>query len=413
MGEIEWKVSPRLDSQKRLGKLINQHYNGARELEETRAQPVAWVSTMSPSEILWAMDFCVQYPEAYAATCGARHVAHAHCEITEMHGYERHLCTYCRNSLGSTLGVLEGQDIFEPLARPDFLLVTNNTCILITKWFEHLSYYWKIPMVSIDCPVLLSGVDEREIIDHVKDQCLDLIKLLEGFTGKKFDYDRFKEVAGNAKRSGDNYREMINTSKNVPVPATFFDIMGHNFPNLVLRHKPETAEHYELMNAELKQRIADRIVSMPDIKYRLYWDGIPYWVAIRELSEKLQSLGMCLVISSYFELFAFDRNDPFDPLEGVAANTALSYFSRSVDYKAKFTEQMFKDFKLDAGIFAYTIGCKSGSIGMHYISDYVNKKLGAPMTIIEGDLVDETFYNVERNNMKLQALAEMLEAKNK
>lgn len=32
------------------------------------------------------------------------------------------------------------------------------------------------------------------------------------------------------------------------------------------------------------------------------------------------------------------------------------------------------------------------------------------MTMIEGDLVDETFYDAERNNMKLQALAEMLES---
>ncbi len=410
MGEKEWQVSPRLESQKRLGKMIDQHYSGARELEKTKAQPIAWVSTMAPSEILWTMDFCVQYPEAYAATCGARHVAHTHCEITEMNGYQHHLCTYCRNSLGATIGVQQGKEIFEPLARPDFLLVTNNTCILITKWFEHLSYYWKIPMINIDCPVLLPGVDEREIIQHVKNQCLDLINFLEGFTGEKFDYDRLKEIVANGQRSAENYREMLNSSKNVPVPATFFDIMGHNFPNLVLRFLPETAEHYKLMNDELKQRITDRIVSMPNIKYRLYWDGIPYWVAIRELSEKLKSLGMCLVTSTYFEIFAFDRLDPTRPLDSVAENTALAYFSRSVNYKARFTEKVFRDYKLDAGIFAYTIGCKSGSIGMHYISDYVQQKLGRPMTIIEGDLVDETFYNTERNNMKLQALAEMLDA---
>ena len=33
--------------------------------------------------------------------------------------------------------------------------------------------------------------------------------------------------------------------------------MGHNFPNLVLRYKPEAAEHYRLLNHELDQRIAE------------------------------------------------------------------------------------------------------------------------------------------------------------
>jgi hypothetical protein len=41
----------------------------------------------------------------------------------------------------------------------------------------------------------------------------------------------------------------------------------------------------------------------------------------------------------------------------------------------------------------------------------VQNKLNVPVTIIEGDLVDETFYDGERNNMKLQALAETLAAR--
>jgi benzoyl-CoA reductase/2-hydroxyglutaryl-CoA dehydratase subunit BcrC/BadD/HgdB len=409
----ELKIGTRLEGQKRLGGLITDHYNSAREIELTREKPIAWASTLAPSEILWAMDFCVQYPEAYAATSGARHVAHGHCEITEQRGYERHLCTYCRNSIGATIGQLEGREVFEPLARPDFLLVTNNTCILITKWWEHLSHYWKVPLINIDCPVLLPGMDEKEAVQHVKRQLVDLIKFLEEFTGKKLDYDKLQEIVAHAKNSSDNYREMLNKNKSVPAPATYFDIMGHNFPNLVLRYKPEAAEHYRLLNHELDQRIAEGVVPFANPKYRIYWDGLPYWFAIRQLSEKLKSLGMCLITSTYFEIFAFDKLDPDRALDSLAETVATAYFSRSVDYKAKFTEQVFKDYQLDAGVFAYAMSCKPGSITMRYVSDYVQNKLGVPMTMIEGDLVDETFYNAERNNMKLETLAEMLESMKK
>jgi len=401
----------RLESQNRLAKLISQHYRGAEEVQKTKAQPIAWVSAAAPNEILWTMDFYVQFPESYAATCGARHAAHAHCETTETRGYERHLCTYCRNGLGSTLADIEGRQPFEPLARPDFLLVASNTCILITKWWEHLSHYWKIPMINIDSPLVVPGMDEREIVAHVKRQCQDLIKYLEGFTGRKFDYDRLKEIVANGKKSTDGYREMLNVNKHDPAPATFFDLIGHTFPSLTLRYKPEAEEHYKLMKLELEQRVRDGITAMPEMKYRVYWDGVPYWFAIKNLSEKLRSLGICLITSTYLELFAFDRLDPSRPLDSVAESIALCYLNRSVDYKAKMTEKIFQNFHLDAGIFAYAMTCKPFSISMHYISDYMRQKLGVPVTIIEGDLVDETFYNEERNNMKLEALAETLAAK--
>ncbi len=413
MAEKEYKVGQRMDGQKRLAKLIMSHYGGALEIDKTRSQPIAWVSAGAPNELLWAMDFFIQFPEAYAATCGARHFGHTHCEITEAHGYEHHLCTYCRNSLGSTIALQEGKETFEPLARPDVLIVANSSCILITKWWEHLSHLWNIPLFNIDCPLVVSEDNEKEIIEHVKRQCLELITFLEKFTGKKFDYDKLQEITINAKRSTDNYRSMLKANMNNPVPATFFDIMGHNFPNLALRYKPEAGEHYRLMTEELNQRITDGVIPMPisDMKYRIYWDGIPYWFAIRSLSEKLQSLGMCLVTSGYFDLFAFDRLDPAHPFDSVAEGVATMILNHNPSYKAAITERIFREYNLDGGIFAYAQSCKPFSITMRYISDYIQKKLDVPITMIEGDLIDHTFYDEERNNMKLQALAETLAAR--
>lgn len=409
MGEKkEEKIGKRLEAQKRLGKLIGEHYKGAHEAKKMNNQLIAWTTTAAPNEILWAMDFYVQYPEAYSATCGARHAAHDHCVVTENYGYEHHLCTYARNSLGSTLAEINGKEAFDPLAKPDFLLVSNGSCLLITKWFEHLSHYWKIPMFNIDSPLIIPEMEQKELIDHVKRQCLDLIKFLEDFTGKKFDYDRFKEVVENSAKSAAGYRELININRHDPIPATYFDMMSHNFPNLVLRYKPEVAEHYRLMNEELGQRITDGVVPMQGMKHRVYWDGVPYWFAMKFLSQKLQSLGMGLVTSAYSEVFTYGRLDSSRPLESVAENAALFYLNRGVRYKAEFTKKLFEDFNMDSCIFAYALSCKPFSISMHYIADYVQKNLGIKVTIIEGDLVDETFFDEEKTGMKLEALAESL-----
>ena len=185
MDEKDWKVERRLAGQKRLAKLIMEHYSGAEEVKRTRSQPVVWAGAGAPNEILWAMGFYVQFPEANAATCGAKHLAHANCELTESRGYEHHLCTYCRNSIGAALADIEGQDVPEKLARPDLLVSANNSCILATKWWEHLSHYWNIPLISFDCPILTPDANPKEILEHVKRQCADFIKYLEDFTGKK------------------------------------------------------------------------------------------------------------------------------------------------------------------------------------------------------------------------------------
>lgn len=406
-------VKPRLESQKRLGGMLADHYIAARELAKTRERPIAWASILAPAEILWSMDFCVQFPESYAVTSGARHLGHDYCALTERNGYERHLCTYCRNHLGATIGEINGIEPYEGLARPDFLLVANNSCVLITKWWEHLSDLLGIPMFNIDCPVIVDGMDEKLAVAHVKNQCLDLIDYLQEFTGKKFDYDKLKEIVTNGRKSSENYRAMLNLNKHDPAPATFFDLMFHNFPNLALRYKPEAAEHYRLMEEELKQRIQDGIVPMENMKYRIYWDGIPYWFAINSLSKKLQSLGICLVTGSYLEVFTYDRLDPERPLESVAENTALSFFSNTLSQKAEITKRLIIDYQLEGGIFAYSLSCKPASVPMRYTADFVQKQTNIPVVMIEGDPVDEAFYDEERNNMKFQVLVEMLEAREK
>lgn len=409
MGEEQKKEGQRLEGQKRLGELINQHYQEALEIQNNKSRLVAWSTTGAPNELLWAMDIYVQYPEAYAATCGGRHAAHDQCIVAEREGFERHLCTYCRNSLGATVLEVEGNKAFAPLAKPDFLFVASNTCILVTKWWENLSEYWNIPLFNIDCPLIFEEIGEAELIAYVKKQCEDLVAFLEKLTGKKMDYDRLKEIVANGKEAAIAYREMFDTNMHDPAPATYFDLMAHNFPNLVLRYKPETVDHYRKMKAELEDRIAKGINAFPQMKYRVYWDGIPYWFAMKNLSEKLKSLGMCLVASNYTEIFAYDRLDPQRPLDSIAETTALQYLNRSVSFKLERTKEIFRSYKVDAGIFAYAQSCKPSSISMHFIADKIRTDMGIPVAMIEGDLVDETFYNEERNNIRMEALAESLQ----
>jgi len=426
----------RLESQTRLGKMLVSHYVDAHEIRRTRSQPIAWASLGAPHEILWNMGFTVLFPEAYAATCGAKHAATHHCEITEGKGYENHLCTYARNSIGSVIADLEvHRDMrlcgykrdgvkefldglerrmpFQPLARPDLLLTASNSCIVVQKWWEHLSQYLRVPLIAIDTPYVANGVDTGEILAYVKQQCLDLISFLENMTGVKFDYDRLAEIVKRGETCGQLYHEALQLNKADPPPMSWFDLMAHNFVNLALRYTEEAAEHYHLLVTEVKDRVANGVVAFPGARYRVYWDGIPYWFALRSLSEILRGLGLCPITSNYDEIFLFPYLDSSRPLDSIVENTALLFLNRSIEYKAERVKQLCTDFNLDGGIFAYAMTCKPFSIVQKYIADVVERGLGLPCVTIDGDLVDHRFYEEEATKLRLQAFAETIEGREK
>jgi benzoyl-CoA reductase/2-hydroxyglutaryl-CoA dehydratase subunit BcrC/BadD/HgdB len=308
---------------------------------------------------------------------------------------------------------MEGKEPFQPLTHPDIIVGSTSYCIVMQKWLEALGDLFKVPVINIDVPFVASGVEKKEVVDYTKEQLLDFICYLERFTGKRFDEDKFAEIVAQGQRTAAGYRETIDTAKADPCPVTYFDVMAHNFPNIALRYKPEAEEHYKLLNAEIKGRIVNRVEAFEGMKYRIYWDGVPFWFAMRTVSQKLMELGMCLVTSAYSEVFSYSQLDASRPLESEAEAVALIYLNRTTEYKAEFTKRLYREFKCDGGVYAYAQCCKPFSITMRPIMDTVTKDLGIPNIVINGDLVDHRYYNEEESFMRLEAFAEELAARKK
>lgn len=401
----------RLEGQGRLGKIINNFYAGAHECALGKRQPIAWVSTASPVEILWAMGYECVFPEAHSASCGGRHVGDFHCQVTEARDYEMHLCTYARNDIG---WVLAGDDHKSPvggLPRPDILVCANNSCTTMQKWMENQSRYLRVPMVLIDTPYLAPGTEEKGVIDYILKQLADLIRILEKLTGRKFDGDKLREIVATGQKNSQLYQDILSLNKASLPPASMFDLFAQNFPMLCMRNTTVALEHYTLLKQELEQRVAQGIPAFPDIKYRIYWDGVPSWFALSSLSKKLSSLGICLTASNYSHLFSYKYLDAARPLESVAEGCAKFHLNRSVAYKRDFVARLFREYALDGGIFEYAETCKPFTITQSYIQEYVRTELGLPTVSFEADLTDSRFYSEEETYLRFEALAEALESR--
>ena len=410
------KKIARLESQTRLGEIINGFYQGAKEAKQN-GQPIAWISTGMPLELLTAMGYYCVFPEAHSATCGGKKVASYHCEVSAGKGYEQHLCTYARNDLGY---LLSGKDHKSPVGgmpHPDLLVTCNNSCNTIQKWWEHTSRYLGVPMIMIDVPFTSRGADHQELLKYVERQLLALVSYMEEKRGKKFDWDYLGELVKKSAETCNLYQKFISLNKAVPAPVSVFDQWAHNFPSMSMRFTDKARNHFELLIQETEARIASGVSAFPEEKYRVYFDGACPWYGLKSLSMKMSELGIVPVSSFYGETFLFSAvadsvvrgEKPLTTMVKIAADWSL--LNGWQGFKIRLARRKIKEFSLDGVIIGVALSCKPTSAHMPYEQDFLVREWGIPVVRIEGDLCDHKFYSEEETYMRLETFAETLEAR--
>ena len=140
------QVKPKRPKPKSMLMLAEQSaalFENAR-LAKERGEKVGWSASIFPQEIAETLGLNVLYPENHAAGIAARHQADALLQECEGPlGYANDLCAYAKLNLAYA-AVLNGESEVElpdggKLVKPDFLLLTNNICNQLTKWYENLA----------------------------------------------------------------------------------------------------------------------------------------------------------------------------------------------------------------------------------------------------------------------------------
>ena len=145
---------PKAKSLLMIGEQTNALFESAR-LAKERGEKVGWSASIFPQEIAETLGIVVLYPENHTAGVAARHQADPFLQECEGPlGYSNDLCAYAKLNLAYT-AVLNGESDVElpdggKMVKPDFLLLTNNICNQLTKWYENLARQLNIPVFFID-----------------------------------------------------------------------------------------------------------------------------------------------------------------------------------------------------------------------------------------------------------------------
>jgi bcr-type benzoyl-CoA reductase subunit B len=396
---------PSLKNSRCLKEIMTRHYFLSRYAQG--AKPVAWVTSGAPVELLRAFDFYTFYPENHGALCGAQKVGPDLCSIAEEYGYHRDLCSYARIDLGACFS---GMTPVGKLPKPDLLFASNNICQTVIYWYKVLAHHWNIPLIIFDTPYNFEKITEGET-SYMVSQFKEMIPILEGISGKEFDYERFLRIIRIAREASITWGKVLNTMKARPAPMTIFDAFGHLAPIVSLRGLPVALRYYRRLLRELEDRVEKGVGAIANERKRLMWDNIAIWYKVRDLSDIFAKHGMNFVTATYTNAWTetVRHLDTDYPFESMAKAYSLVILNNSLNHRLELMERLIKEYKVDGLVIHSARSCKPYSVGQYDLKRLLMKRVGVPSVIIEADITDSRVYSEEQTRTRLEAFFEAME----
>ncbi len=402
------KEKRKIKSVKKMKDIMTAYYIEAKMAGQT-GKKVAWITSGGPVEPLIVMDVIPVYPENHGAMIGASRMGAGLYEKAEAMGYASDLCSYACSDIACA--PINGGPI-GGLPRPDMLICCNNICGTVLKWYEIQARYFNVPLFILDTPFCHTEYT-GEMRKYVRRQIDEYLRFLEEHCGKKYDYDRMKEVGKLSVTGQKLWQAVLDTTMHKPAPMSAFDAFFHLALIVTLRGTQQAVDYYEMLLAEMKKRIADGIGAIPNERYRLLWDNLPVWYRTKWLSEKFAAQDACLVADTYTSAWCGSLKyvDENNFLETMAECYTRIYLNIGVDEMARTVMAMVDKYDVDGIVMHSNRSCKPYSLGQYDIQRIVEKQKGIPSLMLEADMTDERKFSESQIETRIDAFIEILQEK--
>ncbi len=433
------KKANRLKTSSLNNKMVNDYWTDVFNAK-AEGKLVCWYEGVAINPLMQAADIRWVHGEAWSALLAARNNEQEAQTAAEHRGYMKELCSYARTHIGcgvlaqnrgveasgsSFSDALGAGKLGERIPAPDMFISAYPYCSTGQQWDEMLFRLFgkKVPIFNISVPwvwgnkpdaIYLGGTEFNEAKQYMVKQLRACTKFIEEQTGKKYNWDSLGEIMSYTKTAGRLRMEAMELCNAKPAPASFFDWTTSLAPVNFIPGGPGIVEYFEKTKAEIVQRIADNEGGIPQEKYRLFWDGIMNWNKIGWLANKFANYDANMVAGRYTHMGFWHEHESIDlndPLEGMAVNYLVCPINLSAPLMIEQIIKLCKHYEIDGMVLHAARTCRAFSNPQYLIADAVQKRLGLPVAMIEGDMVDESFYKDELVNSRIEAMLESIEAR--
>jgi benzoyl-CoA reductase/2-hydroxyglutaryl-CoA dehydratase subunit BcrC/BadD/HgdB len=281
----------------------------------------------------------------------------------------------------------------------------------VLHWYRVLEAHFQVPLVIIDTPFLYQEAQSHQV-DFVKAQLEELIATAERVAGRSLSWSRLQEVIRRSKEASELWLEILHRARTRPSPITAFDGFITMGPIVDLRGEEETVRFYQMLLAEIDQRVQNGVGAVQDEEFRVLWDNLPIWPRIGWLARILSEMRVNVVASTY--TYAWGELAPLmdfqRPLESAARVYLHPILNRSTGDKLRHMSEMVESFDLQGVILHSDRSCKPYSLGQIDQRDRLARTLGLAALLLEADHNDPRSFSEEQARSRLEAFGETLEA---
>jgi benzoyl-CoA reductase/2-hydroxyglutaryl-CoA dehydratase subunit BcrC/BadD/HgdB len=397
---------------KTMRQLMADYYYELDSAAKNRNKKVAWCTSVGPAEILRSLGFYVYFPENHGAMLGSSRMATDLIPYANAIGYSPEICSYLTSDIGAYLTkvtplskVYEG---IKNIPKPDVVVFNTNQCRDVQDWMSFYSKEFKVPLVGIHTHTGINNVSETHV-ESVSQQMKEMVEFLEKISDNIFDKRELQRVLSLSHACSELWKKVLETASNVPSPLTFFDGTIQMGPAVVLRGTQQAIDYYKILLSELEQRIKDNESAVEGERFRLYWDGMPIWGRLRAHSELFTKKKACIVASTYCNSWIFDSFNPSHPFMSMARAYTELFIVRADEAKERYLKKMIDFFKVDGIIYHDSKSCSNNSNSRYGMPQRLEKEIGIPSLIVNGDLNDLRCLSDEQFITNIEAFIEQLE----
>jgi benzoyl-CoA reductase/2-hydroxyglutaryl-CoA dehydratase subunit BcrC/BadD/HgdB len=254
-------------------------------------------------------------------------------------------------------------------------------------------------MRLMDVPYL-SG--EREV-RYLAEQHREAIPFLEEHTGRRFDWDRFRQVCEESNLTAEYLRDWNELRRHNPCPQVSKIVALNTALLVAFSGDPKGTTIAKAFRDEARERIerGESAIEGGE-RYRAIWYQDPVWWDLQfyDWMESELSLVIPMDLFGYYTPEALiDTSTEQSMLEGLARKN-LRVLPMSRQFKGPIADyvddylRMCADYDADFGIFAGHVACKHGLGGIGLFRE-ASKEAGIPLCYFEFDMFDPRITPVE------------------
>lgn len=355
-----------------------------------------WSNSYHPNTIYDAFQKLVVFPmTGYSYYMGTKRGIAKYIELAESAGFSVDVCSSIRAEVGVALS---GE-----LPKPDLLITNSEVCDGYGPW-QYVAEQFGIPIYHIDTPCC----DSEEAVDYMVREYRKLIAFLEDITGEKVELSKIDRIFRDDLEAAEYNREINELRKAIPTPMKGRDamrLMGGGQSRGSARSIPYLKAFVE----EVRGKVERGEGAVPEERYRLLWcQTPPFYVDLTSWME--EKYGAVVAFNDPHKEVWWEPGeyDGVSVLEAMARQFITDPWNGLSERRIGTLVRNAREYSVHGAVHFSQWGCRVSAGHALMLADRLEKELGVPTLILDGDYMDFRNYSDGQVKARLSAFLEML-----